>query len=260
MTMNLQTLAPGADVDFLNLGADQFILRCEVPRPLQRRYDDAVKSQNKDALAAVVATIREMFAAEVIKAEQLPDLRKRRDELAASTDAFLRKAGNSRAAAAQFRSGPDHFGQPTDAAQLAMQHSRGLPLTKNVQPLVTAIALTTTEGEMLFLKSAAEQTWSLPTEPLFADEVSEQAVVRAAWEQLRYRLPPGDRRQIITAGGEEPFSVWLQRIPEKFKPRLTAAHVEHKWSPPDAHPQPLSPNLRTVMAAVNSEATQFTMR
>ena len=63
--------------DFLDLGNNEWILRCEVGRELQARYDEAVQKGSATALEAVRLNIRRVVPpAEIIKSDALPELRK----------------------------------------------------------------------------------------------------------------------------------------------------------------------------------------
>jgi hypothetical protein len=70
-------------VDFLDLGDNEFILRCEVSRDLQCKYDDAKSRYQKDRdatalrqLESVQNQIRASKPDEILKSDALPELRK----------------------------------------------------------------------------------------------------------------------------------------------------------------------------------------
>jgi hypothetical protein len=71
------------DIDFIDLGDGQYILRCEVNRDLQQRYDAARSRYAKDAgvaalrqLNSVRDEIRRLKPDEVVKSDSLPVLEK----------------------------------------------------------------------------------------------------------------------------------------------------------------------------------------
>lgn len=112
--------------------------------------------------------------------------------------------------------------------------------------------------------------WCFPGGTAEGDETAEDCAKREAVEELGF-LPEGERVlwtrrcavdpvAIPGSPGADPaavqaaappeevdFSVFIQRVPEKFEPKLNGEHVGHCWAPITLPPQPLHPGCQVAL-------------
>jgi len=139
------------------------------------------------------------------------------------------------------------------------------------------IMFVTDEGETLLLKRGPggdwPGAWCFPGGHQEDDETTEQAAKRECVEELGF-LPEGERyiwtrrisdnqapipseniNPVPPIGDPVDYTTFIQRVGERFDPRLNGEHTAFAWCKISTPPEPLHPGVRVSLARMNMDET-----
>ena len=140
------------------------------------------------------------------------------------------------------------------------------------------IMFLTADGEVLFLKRGDggdfPGAFCFPGGHGEGDETPEQTAEREAIEELGF-LPEGERAVLtrsVTPTAPAPippagpaevavpldivptdYTTFIQRVPERFEPKINGEHTGFAWCRPDAPPEPLHPGCRIALTRLTMD-------
>jgi ADP-ribose pyrophosphatase YjhB (NUDIX family) len=124
-----------------------------------------------------------------------------------------------------------------------------------VKKIAAGIVFVAPDGDVLLLKRAGVEGkdnfvghWALPGGTAESGETAQQCADREAGEEMG--IAPGGARTLLhevdTPNGMR-FHTFVQRVEDKFEPRLNEEHTAFGWHSPDDLPSPMHPKVESVL-------------
>lgn len=136
-------------------------------------------------------------------------------------------------------------------------------VAKDAKPSIAAgVLFVAPDGDMLLLlRSRTEENfaahWALPGGKADGDETAEECARRECEEELG-DVPDGELElldQINTPNGMV-YSTFMQRVEDKFYPKLNNEHAGYIWAPPSDLPSPLHPSVQRLLEDLSQQAKE----